>query len=179
MKNILYVLLFALAMPLTGCAQRKAPATKTQAPATPGVTVETVASATAPEQILDVIKAKHKGKVVLIDFWATWCGPCRAAMVQIDPIKEQYLKDKRPVDFVYITGETSPMATWRDAIKSIKGYHYRLTDSQFGGLLKSLGIMCIPTYMIIDKNGKQVYDNIETGGYPGDDVIKGEIDKVL
>ena len=70
------------------------------------------------------------------------------------------------------------MATWRDAIKSIKGYHYRLTDSQFGGLLKSLGIMGIPTYMIIDKNGKQVYDNIETGGYPGDDVIKGEIDKV-
>ena len=105
--------------------------------------------------------------------------PLSKALDDADPIKEQYLKDKRPVDFVYITGETSPMATWRDAIKSIKGYHYRLTDSQFSGLLKSLGIMGIPTYMIIDKNGKQVYDNIETGGYPGDDVIKGEIDKVL
>ena len=101
------------------------------------------------------------------------------AMKKIDPIKEQYKKNKKNVVFVYVTGETSPKATWDNAVKNIKGYHYRLTDNQFNTLLKSLGINGIPTYLIINADGSVAYDNISTGGYPGDEIIQAEIDKAL
>ena len=115
----------------------------------------------------------------MIDFWATWCGPCMAAMKSIDPIKEKYLKDKKKVSFVYVTGETSPLADFNKAIPSIKGYHYRLSNAQFKALMSSLGIRGIPSYMIVNKDGSKAYDNIAQGGYPGDDIIIAEVDKAL
>ncbi len=130
-------------------------------------------------KVLDNIKLNFKGKVAVIDFWATWCGPCMQAMKKIDPIKEQYKKDKKNVAFVYVTGETSPKAAWDAAIKNIKGYHYRLTDSQYDTLLKGLGIKGIPTYMILNTDGSVAYENISSGGYPGDEIITSEIDKAL
>ncbi|HCE47453.1 MAG TPA: thioredoxin, partial [Prevotellaceae bacterium] len=112
----------------TGCAQKKTSATATPKK-TPGVTVVQVPEKTTNDKLLEAIKKPYKGKVIVIDFWATWCGPCMAAMKQIDPIKEQYLKEKKNVVFVYVTGETSPLANFNAAIPKIKGYHYRLTNA--------------------------------------------------
>ena len=80
---------------------------------------------------------------------------------------------------MYITGETSPLAKWQQTIPGIKGYHYRLTDKEFNGLLRDLGIRGIPTYYITDKNGQRVYDNIAEGGYPGDEIITAQIENAL
>ncbi len=136
--------------------------------------------ATTGPEILKAIAADHKGKVAVIDFWATWCGPCMNAMKQIDPIKEKYLKDnKKNIDFVYVTGETSPIEKFNEAIPNIKGFHYRLSDQQYKDLLKHLGIRGIPTYMIFNADGTTSYDNITEGGYPGDEVMVAEIDKAL
>ena len=101
------------------------------------------------------------------------------AMQQIDPIKESYLEKNSPVAFVYITGETSPIEKWQQTIPGIKGYHYRLSDKEFNGLLRSLGIRGIPTYYIADKKGNRVYDNIAQGGYPGDEEIIAQIENAL
>ena len=60
----------------------------------------------APEDILQTILDKYKGKAVLIDIWATWCGPCRAGHKAMAPMKEQ-MKGKN-VQFVYITPPSSP-----------------------------------------------------------------------
>ena len=177
MKHVFMTLLIGFTLPFSGCAQKKqANATTKQ---TDDVKVVALSDKLNSQQVLETIIKTYKGKVAVIDYWATWCGPCRAAMKQIDPIKESYLKNKKDVAFVYITGETSPLPTWKEAIKTIKGFHYRLSDNQFNNLLKSLGIMGIPTYMIVGKDGKITYDNKQTGGYPGDDVIKEEIDKAL
>ena len=176
MRNLILTLSLCILLPLVGCAQKKAQQTE-KLPQ--GVSIATIPTVTAQDKLLDAIKAPYKGKVVVIDFWATWCGPCRMAMKQIDPIKEKYLQEKKPVAFVYVTGETSPKATWDEAIKNIKGYHYRLTDSQYKDLFKSLGIMGIPTYMVFNKDGSIAYENISQGGYPGDDIITDAIDKAL
>ena len=127
--------------------------------------------------ILPTIVKDYEGKVVLIDFWATWCGPCRAAMKQLDTIKPEL--QKKGVVFLYVTGETSPIRTWEAMIKNIKGDHYRLTNKQWDDLCTQLSITGIPAYMLLNKDGSVAYNNLSTGGYPGNDIIRNNIEVAL
>ena len=45
-----------------------------------------------PVELFDAIIAPYRGKVVLVDFWNTWCGPCRMALKAIEPAKEDELE---------------------------------------------------------------------------------------
>ena len=38
---------------------------------------------------------QYEGKIVILDFWATWCGPCRMTMPVLDTIQEQFFGDRR------------------------------------------------------------------------------------
>lgn len=128
----------------------------------------------APENILTTILDKYKGKAVLIDLWATWCGPCRAGHQAMKPMKGEM--NGKNIQFVYITSPTSPLNTWQEMIKEIDGDHYYLTNEQYDHLLQQYESGGIPTYAIYDTTGKQTYKNI---GFPGLDPIKAEIEKVL
>ena len=126
----------------------------------------------APEDILQTILDKYKGKVVLIDLWATWCGPCRAGHKAMAPMKEQ-MKGQN-IQFVYITSPSSPQTTWQEMIKDIDGDHYYLTEEQNHYILNHFESVGIPTYAIYDTKGHQTYKNI---GFPGNDVIRKELEK--
>ena len=126
----------------------------------------------APENILQTILDRYKGKVVLIDLWATWCGPCRAGHKAMAPMKEQ-MKGQN-IQFVYITSPSSPQTTWQEMIKDIDGAHYYLTEEQNHYILSHFESVGIPTYAIYDTKGHQTYKNI---GFPGNDVIRKELEK--
>ena len=126
----------------------------------------------APEEILQTILDKYKGKAVLIDMWATWCGPCRAGHKAMVPIKEQM--QGQNIQFVYITSPSSPPATWQEMIKDIDGDHYYLTEEQNNYILNKYESEGIPTYAIYNTKGEQTYKSI---GFPGLDTIKNEIEK--
>jgi thiol-disulfide isomerase/thioredoxin len=128
----------------------------------------------APENILQTILDKYKGKAVLIDLWATWCGPCRKGHKDMVPLKEQ-LKGKN-IQFVYITSTSSPYEDWKPMLGDISGNHYYLTKGQWDHLLELYQSHGIPTYAIYDADGKLTYSTI---GFPGLDKIKEEIEKVL
>ena len=126
------------------------------------------------EKMFDTILANYKGKVVVVDFWATWCGPCINAMKTMKPLKDE-MKDKDVV-FLYLTGETSPLATWIKTYPTISGEHYRVSEEQWNYWYKTYGIKGIPTYMVYDRQGEQL--SIHTG-YPGNDTMKKDIEKGL
>lgn len=128
----------------------------------------------APENILQTILDRYKGKVVLVDIWATWCGPCKAGHQIMKPWKAE-LKGKN-IQFVYITSPSSPLAIWQEMIKDIDGDHYYLTKEQYSYILNKYESEGIPTYAIYDTQGQQTFKNI---GFPGLEPFKNEINKVL
>ena len=138
-----------------------------------GVMVKSIDNAIAGEEVFKTIVADYKGKPVLVDFWATWCPPCRAAMKTIVPVKEA-MADK--VTFVYVTTTSSPEDTWNEMIKEIHGDHYYVTEDQWNTLLDQFESEGIPTYVIVDKEGNVVNKYV---GFPGVEIVTEELGKLL
>ena len=127
-----------------------------------------------PESILQTILDRYKGKAVLIDMWATWCGPCRAGHKAMAPMKEQ-MKGQN-VQFVYITSPSSPMSTWQEMIKDIDGDHYYLTPEQYSYILAKYESSGIPTYAVYNTQGEQTYKVI---GFPGNEEIRKRLEEAM
>ena len=90
------------------------------------------------------------------------------------PVKEE-LKDKDIV-YLYITGETSPLDTWQNMLPSLGGNHYRVSAEQWNKLGSELGLQGVPTYFIVNKQGKVVYTQV---GFPGATRMKAELLKAV
>ncbi len=126
------------------------------------------------DKIFDNIMGKYAGKVILVDFWATWCGPCLNGIKEIKPLKEE-MKDSN-VAFVYITNETSPLANYQNMTPGIKGQHYRLDNDAWRYLADKFKITGIPHQVLINKEGKVVNPHL---GFLDNKEIKQLLEKQL
>ncbi len=103
----------------------------------------------------DVI-TQNKGKIIMIDFWASWCVPCRSEFPKYEELKSKYLGTK--LSFINISIDLdNAILAWKKALNEEKvkdpQNHFRLINPKESVLIKKLGINTIPRYIIIDSSG--------------------------
>lgn len=116
----------------------------------------------APKEKADALFAsiigQHKGKLLFIDYWATWCSPCKEGILRMKPLKEEYAG--KDIEFVYITGPSSPEKTYNLMVPDIRGQHYRVDKDGWNYLCSRFKIDGIPHYMLVDKAGKIISEDL-------------------
>ena len=115
----------------------------------------------APEISLPDVKdnainlSSLKGKVVLIDFWASWCGPCRAAMPNVIKLYDKYKAKGFEVFGVSID---SKKIDWLKAIANDKIKYTQVMDKDGwnSAVAEKYGVYSIPSTFLLDKTGKVI-----------------------
>ncbi|GAB3011340.1 TlpA family protein disulfide reductase [Spirosoma pulveris] len=96
------------------------------------------------------------GKVIYLDVWASWCGPCRAEFPFSRQLQERLTKkQKEQVVFLYLSIDDSEEA-WKKALNTLQlpGEHGLSKGGWNSRTVQYFGIRSIPRYLLIDKNGK-------------------------
>ncbi len=116
-------------------------------------------------------KPRTEGKVVLIDFWATWCGPCRRLIPELEAWQAKY-KD----DLVVIGISDEQEAKVRDHFK-VGGMKYALAVDENARMKKSIGVKGIPHVLVIGT------DNVvRWQGFPGteeDELTEAKLKQII
>ena len=120
------------------------------------------------EQIFKKLVEPYKGKIILIDVWGTWCGPCK---YDLSHSQEEYERLK-PYDMVFMyLANTSPEESWKNVIKeyNVTGdnvVHYRLPDNQQKAVQEYLKVEHYPTNRLVDKDGSLLDVEVYVGDLP-------------
>lgn len=96
--------------------------------------------------------SKYAGKVVVIDFWASWCGPCRESFPWMKQMQSKYGKDG--LVFVGINVDKDPAL----AIKFIQQYqpNFEIRSDQQGKLASQFKVPGMPSTFILGRNGQPI-----------------------
>ncbi|KAF2337586.1 TlpA family protein disulfide reductase [Flavobacterium ginsenosidimutans] len=107
------------------------------------------------------ILKKYKGKTLVIEVWASWCGDCVKAMPKLKELQA----NNPEVSYLFISADKTA-EKWKAGIEKHelnKGDHYMMNDGMKGLFGKAIDLDWIPRYIIVDKTGKiALYRAIET-----------------
>ncbi len=101
--------------------------------------------------------SQFRGKIVLLDFWATWCQPCRESMPEMENLQKKYSSQ---LTLLAINVSEAP-----DEVRSFlqrERIHSRVLLDQDGAVSNAYRIMAIPMQVLIDRDG--VIRNVNMGG---------------
>jgi thiol-disulfide isomerase/thioredoxin len=110
------------------------------------------------------LKDLYKSGPVLLDFWASWCGPCIADMPAIKSLEATYKNLGFKVVYISIDGKNSK--AWQRGIAEnelSKNVNYLLLGNGIDELTKRLAVQAIPDKILIDRHGKIIYRKVGAG----------------
>lgn len=99
-----------------------------------------------------VTSGDFRGKVVVLDFWATWCGPCKASSPAFQQLADRFAGDPRVMTLAIHTDNTGdPRAYMRE-----HGYTFRMVPrgQEFAA---AYGVNVLPTFIVLDERGREIY----------------------
>lgn len=114
---------------------------------------------------------KHKGKMIYVDFWASWCAPCKKEMPASHRLREKCVG--KDIVFVYLSTDHSEEA-WKQCLPEVGldkvKENYLVLNSRTSRLLnEDLRLKTIPRYLIYDKTGRLIHNDAPR---PGDEKTK-------
>ena len=126
---------------------------------------ETAAGNPSPGQLPE---QETRGKVVLLDFWASWCGPCRAGLPNLRRLASVYGGE----DFMIVSiSEDQDEATWRAFVAAHQMSWPQRYDRD-GSLQQRFQVSALPTYILLDREGHEIQR------YVGEDPGRGILERI-
>lgn len=147
-RLVLVVLVIALGFALIPRTMRGC--TKRMNEEAPDVTMPIVANQPADFASASPKLSDLRGKVVLLDFWATWCGPCQIEMPVVDSLAKQF----RDRGLVVVGVNTSDMRGVAEPFVRSRGFGFPIAYDENNTIARAFGVGNIPTLVVIGKDGK-------------------------
>jgi len=122
----------------------------------------------------DVQLGSFKGQVVVLDFWASWCGPCRAEIPAIEHLSKEF--EKKNVVVLGVNSDESGDTVRRFVAKN--NITYRIVLAEDADVVRRYGATALPTVVVIDRNGIIAAYRIGER-YDSEDLLHGDIRHVL
>lgn len=115
----------------------------------------------------EVSLSQFKGKIIYIDVWATWCGPCIDEKSHFESLIDQFATEKENIAFLEISIDKDEKK-WKKMLqnKKLKGVQLNTNKGFKSDLCQDFSIWGIPRFIIIDKNGMVVKSNAQRPSNP-------------
>lgn len=148
MKNILKKVLLLTFIALVSCSNTEPKENFLQE-----ALADTLLALDGTKTTLQEVLAKYKGKTIVVDIWASWCGDCIKGLPLVNALQQETKKTETVYVFLSLDKK---QANWKNTIakRKIQGDHYFIPSGWKGPIGKSVDLDWIPRYMVVGKDGK-------------------------
>jgi thiol-disulfide isomerase/thioredoxin len=117
-----------------------------------------------------VALADLRGRIIVLNVWATWCPPCREEMPALDRLQAQF--DRQDVEVVAVSIDRKGLDPVRKFLASVGVRHLAPYIDESGSASRSLGLVGLPGTLVIDRDGREIGRLLGAADWDSPETIK-------